>query len=91
VTVGAGTVGDAYDNSLMESIIGLFKTEAIRPGPFHVGPLKNLGDVEFTTTAWVDRFNHRRLHSTLGMLTPVEAQAAHYAATTALHPEPQPV
>jgi putative transposase len=61
------------------------------PGPFHTGPLKHLGDVEFTTMAWVDRFNHRRLHSSLGMLTPVEAEAAHYAATTALHPEPQPV
>jgi len=52
-----GTVGDAYCNSLMETIIGLFKTEAIRPGPFHHGPLKNSGDVEFTTMAWVDWFN----------------------------------
>ena len=34
-----GTVGDAYDNSLMESIIGLFKTEAIRTEVFHEGPL----------------------------------------------------
>jgi transposase InsO family protein len=91
IAASIGTVGDAYDNALMESIIGLFKTEAIRPGPFHTGPLKNLADVEFTTMAWVDWFNHRRLHSTLGMLTPAEAEAAHYAATTALHPEPQPV
>jgi transposase InsO family protein len=29
-----GTVGDAYDNALAESVIGLFKTELIRPrGP----------------------------------------------------------
>ncbi|OIQ88383.1 hypothetical protein GALL_297360 [mine drainage metagenome] len=67
----------------METIIGLFKTEAIRRGPFHAGPLKNIGDVEFTTMAWVDPFNHRRLHSTLA---PAEAVAAHYAAATALHP-----
>jgi putative transposase len=33
---------------------------------------------------------HRRLHSTLGMITPAEAEAAHYAATTAPQPEPQP-
>jgi len=91
IDASIGTVGDAYDNALMESIIGLFKTEAIRPGPFHTGPLKNISDVEFTTMAWVDWFNHRRLHSTLGMLTPAEAEAAHYAATTALQPEPQPV
>ncbi len=91
IAASIGTVGDAYDNSLMETIIGLFKTEAIRPGPFHHGPLKSISDVEFTTMAWVDWFNHRRLHSTLGMLTPAEAEAAHYAATTALHPETQPV
>lgn len=41
--------------------------------------------------AWVGWFNHRRLHSTLGMLTPAEAEAADYTATTALDPEPQPV
>jgi transposase InsO family protein len=28
-----GSVGDAYDNALMESIIGLHKTECIRRGP----------------------------------------------------------
>jgi transposase InsO family protein len=26
-----GSVGDAYDNALMESIIGLYKTECLRP------------------------------------------------------------
>ena len=26
-----GTVGDSYDNALAESIIGLYKTEVIRP------------------------------------------------------------
>lgn len=61
ITASIGTVGDAYDNSLMETIIGLYKTEAIRQGPFHRGPLTNLSDVEFTTMAWVDWFNHRRL------------------------------
>ena len=39
-----GTVGDAYDNSLMESIIGLFKTESIggtiaaSTGPWEISP-----------------------------------------------------
>jgi transposase InsO family protein len=33
IAASTGTVGDAYDNSLMETIIGLFKTEAIRPAP----------------------------------------------------------
>src|SRR5690606_16161348 len=33
-----GTVGDAYDNALMETINGLFKTECIRTTVFHDGP-----------------------------------------------------
>jgi putative transposase len=83
-----GTVGDAYDNALMESIIGLYKTECIRPGPFHGEPLRTIADVEYATMAWVDWWNNRRLHSTLGMLTPDEYEQAHYAA---LYPEEQPV
>ena len=58
---------------------------------FHDGPYKTIADVEFATMAWVDRYNNRRLHSTLAMITPTEHEAAHYAATTALQPEPQPV
>jgi putative transposase len=88
ITPSIGSVGDALDNALMESIIGLYKTECVRPGPFHAGPLKTFSDVEFATMAWVDWYNHRRLHATLGMRTPAEHEAAHYAA---LQPEPQPV
>jgi transposase InsO family protein len=88
ITPSVGSVGDALDNALMESLIGLYKTECVRPGPFHTGPFKTLSDVEYATMAWVDWYNHRRLHTTLGMRTPAEHEAAHYAA---LHPEPQPV
>jgi putative transposase len=49
----AGSVGDACDNALMESIIGLYKTECLRPGPFLAGSLKTVADVEFATRAWV--------------------------------------
>jgi putative transposase len=41
-----GTVGDAYDNGLMESIIGLYKSECIATTVFHDGPYKTLADVE---------------------------------------------
>ena len=83
-----GTVGDAYDNCLMESIIGLYKTEAIATDVFHQGPLKTLVDVEFATAGWVDWWNHRRLHSTIGQIPPVEHEQDYYAA---LNREPQPV
>ena len=48
VLASIGSVGDAYDNALAETTIGLFKTEAIRPGnPFHPGPFKTIEDIEF--------------------------------------------
>ena len=71
----------------METIIGLFKTECIRTTVFHNGPYKTLTDVEYATAGWVDWYNNRRLHSTLGMVPPIEYEHAHYAA---LKPEMQP-
>ena len=82
-----GSVGDAYDNALMESVIGLFKTECIRTTVFHAGAYRGLADVEWATAGWVDWFNNRRLHSSLGYLTPEEFEQAHYAA---INREPQP-
>ncbi|GII34380.1 hypothetical protein Pmi06nite_78220 [Planotetraspora mira] len=49
-----GTVGDALDNALMESQIGLYKTELIKPR----GPWRSLAEVELATAEWVDWFNH---------------------------------
>jgi putative transposase len=83
-----GSVADAYDNALMECVIGLYKTECIRTTVFHPGPYRTIGDVEFATAGWVDWYNNRRLHSSLGMMTPVEFEQAHYAT---LNREPQPV
>lgn len=80
ITPSIGTVGDAYDNGLMESIIGLFKTEAIATDVFHPGPFKTLADIEYATTGWVDWWNHRRLHSSIGQIPPAEHEQAHYAA-----------
>ena len=77
-----GTVGDAFDNALMETANGLFKTECIRTTVFHPGPFRTLADVEFATAGWVDWYNNRRLHGSLGMLTPVEFETLHYEALT---------
>jgi putative transposase len=82
-----GSVGDAYDNALMETINGLYKAECIRTTVFHDAPYKTIADVEYATAGWVDWYNNRRLHSSLGMTTPVEFEQAHYAA---LNREPQP-
>jgi putative transposase len=83
-----GSVGDAYDNALMETINGLYKAECIRTTVFHDRPYKTIADVEYATAGWVDWYNNRRLHSTLGNIPPVEYEQAHYAA---LNREPHPV
>jgi transposase InsO family protein len=75
-----GTVADAYDNALMECVIGLFKTECIRTTVFHSGPYRTIIDVEWATAGWVDWYNNRRLHSSLEYCTPEEFEHAYYAA-----------
>jgi hypothetical protein len=62
----------AYDPALVETEIGLLKPECIRTTVFHPGPTKTLADVEFATTGRVDRYNHRRLDGSIGMVGPVD-------------------
>jgi putative transposase len=71
-----GTVGDALDNALMESAIGLYKTELIS----RRGPWRDLAHVEMETAGYLHWFNHRRIHSAIGDITPAEAEADWYAA-----------
>ena len=69
-----GSRGDAYDNALAETVIGLFKMEVIR----RQGPWRSLEAVEFATLAWVDWFNNRRLLEPIGYLPPAEFEARYY-------------
>lgn len=79
LTPSIGTVGDAYDNALAETTIGLYKTEAVRDdSPFRVGPLTRLGDVEYLTSRWVYWYNSSRLMHRLGRIPPVEAEQNYY-------------
>lgn len=73
-----GSVGDSYDNSLAETVIGLFKTELIH----RHGPWRGLDDVEYAVLEWVDWFNHRRLLEPLGHVPPAEHEAAYYRQNT---------
>ncbi len=57
ISASIGSVGDAYDNALAESIIGLFKTEVVgRRSPF-----RTLADVEYALMEWCDWYNNARL------------------------------
>jgi putative transposase len=71
-----GSVGDALDNALMESAIGLYKTELTG----RRGPWRDLAHVEMETAGYLHWSSHRRIHSAIGDITPAEAEAAWYAA-----------
>ena len=74
IAPSVGSQGDAYDNALAESVIGLFKTEVIR----RKGPWRTLEAVEFATLVWVDWFNLRRLLGPIGDIPPAEFEAQYY-------------
>jgi putative transposase len=64
VEVSVGSKGDTYDNTMAESVIGLFKTEVIR----NAGPWRGLDDVEYVTLEWASWFNPSRLLEPLEQL-----------------------
>lgn len=75
ITGSIGTVGDALDNALMESTIGLFKTEVIA----HEQPIwTNWRQVENAVASWVHWYNNERLHSSIGDIPPVEYEQQYY-------------
>ncbi len=74
IDASVGSVGDAYDNALAETINGLYKTEVIRQR----GPWKNIEEVEYATLEWVDWFNHRRLLEPIGNIPPAECEMMYY-------------
>jgi putative transposase len=82
VDASVGSVGDAYDNALAESQIGLYKAELICPE----GTLRDAEHVEIETLNWVDWYNHERPHEANDDLTPVAAEQHHYAARNRLTP-----
>ena len=78
-----GSIGDAYDNALAETTIGLYKTECIQPGsPFHTG-LDTIAEVELATANWVHWYNTTRLMHRLGRRPPAEAETSYYDQQTA--------
>ena len=74
IAPSVGSRGDAYDNALAESVIGLFKTEVIR----RQGPWRHMETVEFATLTWIDWFNTRRLLEPIGYVPPAEFEARYY-------------
>jgi len=78
IVASVGSVGDSYDNALIESFNGLYKWELI----YRQGPWSGLDDVEFATLEYVDWYNHRRSHGEIlegpRYITPTQHEANHY-------------
>jgi len=66
VVPSVGSRGDSYDNALAETVHGLFKAELIN----RRRSWRSLEQVELATAAWVDWWNHRRLHGAVGNQPP---------------------
>lgn len=77
-----GTVGDSFDNALAEAVNGLYKTELIR----RRRPWRTIEQVELATLEYVWWWNNQRLHGELDMRTPLEVEAAYYAAQKSSRP-----
>jgi transposase InsO family protein len=80
IEASVGSVGDAYDNALAETVNGLFKAEVIH----RLGPWKNRDSVEAATLDWVHWFNTKRIIEPIGYNTPVEFEYMYYTGKTSL-------
>ncbi len=78
VVCSVGSRGDSYDNALAESVNGLYKTEVIRKR----GPWRSFEQLELATARWVDWYNKRRLHTSIGMMPPAEFEEQYYQNRT---------
>lgn len=79
-----GSVGDALDNALMESTIGLYKTELIDLESTRRWTGRN--EVERETADWVKWFNDERLHSAIDYRPPIEYEEM-YRSNQATEPQ----
>ena len=80
IEASVGSVGDAYDNAMAETVIGLYKAEVI----WRQGPWRNREAVERTTLEWVHWFNTKRLLEPIGSVPPEEFEQVYYAGQKGL-------
>jgi putative transposase len=73
VDVSVGSVGDALDNALAESTIGLYKTELTKGRSW-----RTFEQVEWESAKWIDWYNQERLHSAIGYRSPAAYEEAYY-------------
>ena len=84
VLASVGSVGDAFDNALAESFVDTFKTELINDRIW-----QTRSQLELAILEYVDWFNNRRLHESLGDIPPLEVEAE-WAARNGSEDQPDP-
>ena len=72
VLASVGSVGDAYDNALAESVVDSFKTELIRDRVW-----RSRAQLELAVVEYVGWYNAARLHESLGDIPPLEYEQQH--------------
>ena len=75
ISASVGTTGDSYDNTLAETVNGLYKSEVIH---YLKQNWTGVNDLELAALEWVDWFNKTRLHSTIGYVSPFEFEKRYY-------------
>jgi transposase InsO family protein len=63
----AGRTGSCLDNAVAERFFASLKVELVNRCRY-----QNRAKARTSTFAWIGRYNHRRLHSTLSYLPPIE-------------------
>jgi putative transposase len=77
-----GSVGDALDNAMCESLIGTMKIEKLNRQAW-----RSVEDVRAAVFEWIETwYNRRRRHSSLGYLSPLEFESQHYDGHTISNP-----
>jgi len=74
IVASMGSVGDALDNAMCESLLGTMKIEKLDRQPW-----RSAEDVRAAVFDWIETwYNRRRRHSGLGYLSPLEYESQHY-------------
>ena len=88
IAASIGSVGDAYDNALAKSTIGLFKTEAVsKSSPFLQGPIKTIDEIEFLANGVGGLVQHPPPAQHLGLRHSRRVRGQLLLSTIALEPE----
>ena len=77
-----GTTGGSYENAQAETVRGLYKKEGIQ---YLKSDWLGLVEVELTALNWIGWFNKKRLHSSIGYVSPFEFENMYYDKINTLH------